>query len=100
MAGNKNSGNRSTTGTIADFSKLTLKCHNYLLRNFHKFTDTQKIDIAKSVILKAMPQEPTGETNITSIIYNINQRAVSQREQESLEPKHTDNRLDQIQPAA
>ena len=62
--GNKNSGNRLTSRDCSDFSKLVLKGYNYLLKYFHTFTTAQRIDIAKSIILKAMPQSIEHSGNV------------------------------------
>ena len=72
--GYENSGNRLTTRHVVDFSKLTIKCYNYLLHNFHKFTIAQKIEIAKAVVMKAMPMpEGSGNNqNVTIIIQKPN----------------------------
>ena len=37
------------------------KCWEYLLDNFHKFTDTNKIKIAISLVTKDMPTKLEGE---------------------------------------
>ena len=47
-----------------DFSRLTIKCSNYLFNNFHKFTTIQKIDIAKAVVCKAIPMNLNGGEGI------------------------------------
>ena len=37
------------------------KCRTYLLDNFHKFTDNNKIKISISLLMKAMPLQIEGE---------------------------------------
>lgn len=54
-------GGRPTSESLRDFSRLVSKCYNYLFNNFHKFNQTQKIEIAKAVIIKAMPQKVEGD---------------------------------------
>ena len=70
MSGNKKSGNRLVGSNVYDFNRLIVKCADYLLKNFHKFTTTQKIDIAKSVIGRAMPA-PEGSGNNQTVIITI-----------------------------
>lgn len=70
--GNKNSGNRLSTNSTQDFSKLTVKCYNYLLYNFHKFSTSQKIDISKAVILKAMPSTGSNVEGTITVKFESN----------------------------
>jgi|SRR3990167_143755 len=91
-------GGRPKANDLRDFSKLISKCYHYLFINFHKFSTSQRIDIAKSVLLKAMPTEQPPNTNVTTIIYNINPKSISVREKDIL--NGTNHRLDEVQSTA
>lgn len=43
---------------------LVDKCRTYLLENFHKFTDDNKIKISLKLLEKSMPTQLEGSVNV------------------------------------
>ena len=66
--------------------ELLHKTRIYLLDNFHKFSEFNKIKIALALNLKAMPTTIEGEVltqhNITNIIYPENWKPKEERKEE------------------
>lgn len=54
-------------------------CRVYLLDNFHKFTDANKIKIALALITKSIPQEISGDITHTVFFENIVSKTIPNR---------------------
>lgn len=55
---------RKTAYEEYQFKPLVNKCYNWLLKNFHKFDDGKKIQIAIEVVKRAMPTQVKGDMNV------------------------------------
>lgn len=59
------------SNSIADRKKqekLYEICHDYLIDNFHKFTEANKIKVASAICTKYIPQKFEGEGMETKIV--------------------------------
>ena len=63
---------------------LVDKCRVYLLDNFHKFTDNNKIKVALTIISKSLPTQVEGEVTHVHMFEEFISKSIPNRLEERL----------------